>query len=68
MGNTTKQKQGIIIVLLAGIIMGMAFSGRYMSKSWNFDAFYDVGNVYDEYTFWFYQGEGIVYNSESKIK
>ena len=66
MGNTTKQKQGIIIVLLAGIIMGMAFSGRYMSKSWNFDAFYDVGNVYDEYTFWFYQGEGIVYNSESK--
>ena len=66
MGNTTKQKQGIIIVLLAGIIMGMAFSGRYMSKSWNFDAFYDVGNVYDEYTFWFYQGEGIVYKREKK--
>lgn len=66
MGSTAKQKQSIIIILLAGIIMGMAFSGRYMSKSWNFDAFYDVGNVYEEFTFWYYQGAGIVYNNETK--
>ncbi len=66
MGSTAKQKQSIIIILLVGIIMGMAFSGRYMSKSWSFDAFYDVGNVYEEFTFWFYQGAGIVYNDETK--
>lgn len=66
MGSTAKRRQSTIVILLAGLILGMAFSGRYMSKSWSVDAFYDVGNVYEEFTFWFYQGTGIVYNNETK--
>ncbi len=67
MGSTAKRKQSTIVILLAGIILGMAFSGRYMSKSWSVDAFYDVGKVYEEFTFWLSQGTGIVYNNETKM-
>ena len=65
MDETGRQKQGIIAILLASIIMGMAFSGMYLSKSCSFEAFYDVGNVYEEFTYALSQGIGIVYNNES---
>lgn len=69
MDETGRQKQGIIAILLASIIMGMAFSGMYLSKSCSFEAFYDVGNVYEEFTYNLSSGIGIIYDNESgKLK
>lgn len=69
MDETGRQKQGIIAILLASIIMGMAFSGMYLSKSCSFEAFYDVGNVYEEFIYSLSPGIGIIYDNESgKLK
>ncbi len=69
MDKTGRQKQGIIAIVLASIIMGMAFSGMYLSKSCSFEAFYDVGNVYEEFTYNLSSGTGIIYDNESgKLK
>lgn len=66
MNRAGKWKQDIVAILLIGMIMGMAFSGMYLSKSWSFEAFYDVGSVYEEVTFGHYQGTGIWYNNIEK--
>lgn len=69
MDKAGRQKQGIIAILLAAMILGMAFSGMYLSKSWSFEAFYDVGNVYEEFTYSLSLGTGILYDNESgKLK